>query len=140
LDCWPARETTVEELRPSFEIDVDQPSWYAAIEWILQRWLDAGRVEATTEALRSLESASLDRSTIGRSSLALLRGQLLVAQGGSGEALELAGAEALRLARKSESPWWTLKAIRLLEATGRGSTELTDERRVITEALGIGDA
>jgi hypothetical protein len=139
LGLLPAGETTVDELRRSFEIDVDQPSWYAAIEWILQRWIEVGRVVAVIEALQILESASWERSTLGRSSLALLRGQLLAAQGGPIEAVELVGSEALDLARKRESPWWTLKAIRLLEAVDRSSTELTSEGRVITEVLGIGD-
>jgi hypothetical protein len=104
LGLLPAGETTVDELRRSFEIDVDQPSWYAAIEWILQRWLEAGRVEAVIESLQTLESASWERSTLGRSSLALLRGQLLAAQGSPIDAVELAGAEALQTARTIKSP------------------------------------
>jgi tetratricopeptide (TPR) repeat protein len=121
----------VEERLASFDLRYSTPSWLAALETVLDSWLEAGELDGARRALDRLEASATkpDRTTLGNSTYFLLRGKLLAACGedGSGEA-----QRALSGFRESGAPWWTAKSLRLL-----GTTEALAEAAEIERALGI---
>jgi class 3 adenylate cyclase/tetratricopeptide (TPR) repeat protein len=121
----------VEERLASFELRYSSPSWLAALETVLDSWLEAGELDGARRALDHLEPSTTnpDRTMLGNSTYFLLRGKLLAA---SGE--DASGVARLALAgfRESAAPWWTAKSLRLL-----GTTEALAEAAEIERALGI---
>ena len=126
----------VESRLPSFDLEHDGPSWLAAVETLVETWLEARELDGAEEALDRMR-ASLDRgapSRLSRATEALLRAKLLLARGDPG-ASAIEAKRALDLLGEGGAPWWRAKTIRALELAGAASPELSDEASRIEQAL-----
>ena len=103
----------VEERLVSFELRYSSPSWLAALETVVDAWLEGGESDGAGRALDRLESSAGEpgMAMLGRSTYWLLRSKWLTATGADGA--EEAG-RALEGFRVSKAPWWIAKALRLL--------------------------
>src|SRR4051794_1294009 len=126
----------VESRLPSFDLGHDGPSWLAAVETLVETWLEAGGLDGAGQALDRMR-VSLDKGTpsrLARATEALLRARLSLAHadpdGATAQALR-----ALDLLGEAGAPWWRAKAIRVLETAGAAEPALLDEAKVIEERL-----
>ena len=132
----PAFVPDVESRLPSFDLEHDGPSWLAAVETLIETWLEAGELAGAEQALDRMR-ASLDSgvpSRLSRATEALLRAKLLLVRGEA----DGAGAEAkraLELLGEGGAPWWRAKAIRALALAGAASPALSDEAARIEQTL-----
>jgi tetratricopeptide (TPR) repeat protein len=102
----------VEERLESFRLRYSSPSWLAALEAVVNAWLDAGELDGAGRALDRLETSAADpaMATLGRSAYRLLRAKWLAA---SGEDASAEATHALAGFREVRAPWWTAKALRV---------------------------
>jgi hypothetical protein len=127
----------VPELEPrlaSFDLGYGDPSWLAALEAMVDSWLDAGAPAEARIALERLR-ASTDGKHVSRLALAshaLMWSRLLLAEGDT----TAAAAEAER-ARDTRAPWWRSQALRARAATGAAPTEALAEAAALERSLGI---
>ena len=126
----------VPELEPrlaSFELGYCDPSWLAALEAVVDSWLDAGVLADARTALDRLSASSEHRhiSQLAQASHALMQSRLLLAEGDTA-----AAAEAER-ALVTRAPWWRLRALHTLAATGAATAETLAEAAALERSLGI---
>jgi class 3 adenylate cyclase/tetratricopeptide (TPR) repeat protein len=119
----------LEPRLPSFNLGYGEPSWIAGLEAVVQSWLDAGAPAEARIALDLLQAAIEGKrvSQLALSSQALMRSQLLLAEGDTAGA----AAEAER-ALDSRAPWWRSRALRAL-----ATPEALVEAAAIERSLGI---
>ena len=127
----------VPELEPrlaSFDLGYGDPSWLAALEAVVDAWLDAGAPAEARIALERLRASTEGKhvSKLALASHALMWSRLLLAEGDA----PAAAAEAER-ALDTKAPWWRLQALRALAATGTASTETLAEAAALERLLGI---
>ena len=127
-----------ERLLPSFELDHSMPSWVAAAEAVVGRWLATGDVETARRAVEAIAASNASfaqTSSLARGLESILRARLALA-GDEGDA-----AQQARVARgcfgASSAPWWEAKAIRALEAAGAAGPDAVGEAERIERGLGI---
>jgi len=109
----------VGERLPSFDLDHGGPSWFAAVETLIDTWIEAGE---TAGALRALDvmRARLARGTpsaLARGVESILRARVDVARGDRAAALEEAERGLMLLPRRDGS--WAEKARRVLSIDAR---------------------
>jgi class 3 adenylate cyclase/tetratricopeptide (TPR) repeat protein len=127
-----------EDILPAWEESQGLPSWTAAVEAIVEGWLEEGNTQAVRRVLERVAAWHDHPMTeaLGRGSEALLRARLLMAEGDtSGSAA--AATEALGGFRKCRAPWWTYKALRALQDAGAASAEDVAEARAIEASLNL---
>ncbi|MDX6407853.1 MAG: hypothetical protein QOE13_924 [Gaiellaceae bacterium] len=121
----------------SFDLDHEGPSWLAAVETLIGRWLDGGQADGAEVALERMR-ASLDAhrpTPLARATEALLRARLLLFRGQLTDAV--AEAERALVLLESRAPWWRAKAIRILEQGGAANARQLEEARTVEARLGI---
>jgi predicted ATPase/class 3 adenylate cyclase len=102
------------------------PSWFFALETVFEAWLQADALAAATEALAVLRPAQERVHTrLGQALVDLLSARLDEASG-SGES-EISARHALAGFREVEAPWWSARAIRVLERGGAAGADLVAE-------------
>jgi len=129
--------TFVPELEPrlaSFDLGYGDPSWIAALEAVVESWLDAGAPAEARIALERLRASSEGKqvSKLALASHALMWSRLLLAEGDAAGA----AAEAER-ALDTRAPWWRSRALRTLAATGAAPAEALTEAAALERSLGI---
>ncbi|MGZ8692935.1 MAG: hypothetical protein ACXWZT_09405, partial [Gaiellaceae bacterium] len=137
FDLEPDFVPDVESTLASFDLDHGGPSWLAAVETIVDKWLEAGELDGAQQALDRMR-ASLDRghsAAVTRAAEAVLRARLLLARDEAEPAVSEA-ARALNLLA-GRSPWWRVKAIRVLERAEAANASLLEEAARIESELGI---
>jgi class 3 adenylate cyclase/tetratricopeptide (TPR) repeat protein len=130
----PSFVPALEPRLPSFSLGYGEPSWMAALEAIVQSWLDAGALAEARTALDRLQAAVEGKrvSSLTRSSQALMLSRLLLAEGDAAAA----AAEAER-ALDTRAPWWRSQALRALAVAGAASPEALAEAEALERSLGI---
>jgi tetratricopeptide (TPR) repeat protein len=127
----------VEERLASFDLDHAGPSWLAAVETLVEVWLNYGEQDASALALERMR-ARLEggrATSLASATESLLRARLLLSRG---EDRDAEGAAERTLALLGDrAPWWRAKAIRVLEQAGAASTDLLETARTIEARLGI---
>jgi hypothetical protein len=121
----------------SFDLDHAGPSWLAAVETVVEAWLEAADYEAAERALDRMK-ARLEHgaaSRLARATESLLRARLLLALDRKDDAI-VAGERTLA-AIDAGAPWSRAKAIRILEEAGGVTAPLIEEARAIEAGLGI---
>ena len=108
------RPSFVPELEPrlaSFDLVYGDPSWLAAVEAVIQSWLDVGALADARTAVDRLQAATEGKhvSQLALSSQALTRARLLLAEGDAA-----AAAAAAEQALGTRAPWWRARALRAL--------------------------
>jgi class 3 adenylate cyclase len=135
---WPAFVPDVEPRIASFDDDPSGPSWSAALDRILRAWIDAGELDGAARALESMDGAigrMAHVTSLGLGTYDLMRGRVALARGEPTIAAH-AARSALDRYRASNAPWWTAKAIRLLERTGLADSDMIVEVERIERHLG----
>jgi class 3 adenylate cyclase len=119
----------LEPRLPAFTLGYGEPSWIAALEAVIQAWLDAGDLAEVRAALDRLQAA-IEGKHVGElalSSQALMRSRLLLAEGDGAAA----AAEAEK-ALVTRAPWWRSRALRALP-----TPEALAEAAALERSLGI---
>ena len=115
------------------------PSWYAAIELVLDGWLNAGRHDLVTAAvarMQAWEQLPLT-SALARASSDLMGARLQFAAGDASAASGLA-ERSLGYARTVGAPWWIVRALRARQMAGEPlSAQELDEATAIERRLGL---
>jgi hypothetical protein len=115
------------------------PSWYAAIEIVVDGWLNAGRKELVTAAvarMREWEQLPLT-SPLARASADLVEARLQLAAGDASAAGSLA-ERSLGFARIVGASWWIVKALRARQTAGAPlSARELDEVTAIERRMGL---
>jgi hypothetical protein len=115
------------------------PSWYAAIEIVVDGWLNAGRNELVTAAvarMREWEQLPLT-SALARASADLVEARLQLAAGDASAARSLA-ERSLGFARAVGASWWIVKALRARQMAGEPlSDQELDEVTAIERRMGL---
>jgi hypothetical protein len=130
----PAFVPDLEPRLASFDLGYGEPSWAAALEAVVDSWLDAGALADARIALDRLQ-ASIEGKHVSQLSLAsqaLMRSRLLLGEGDT----VAAAAEAER-ALETRAPWWRLQALRALAAAGAAAPEALAEAAALERSLGI---
>jgi class 3 adenylate cyclase/tetratricopeptide (TPR) repeat protein len=125
------------ELEPrlaSFDLGYGDPSWLAALEAMVDSWLDAGAPAEARIALERLRASSEGKhvSKLALASHALMGSRLLLVEGD----VTAAAAEAER-ALETKAPWWRSQALRALAAAGAGTAQTLGEAAALERSLGI---
>ncbi len=134
------RPTFVPDIAPLlavFDEIAGLPSWFCAVETVVEAFLRAGEAQAARVILDRLApwNDHPAMSDFGRGIEAMLRARLFLADsGGDGEVEEWA-RKALRGFRACRAPWWVAKTVRILETIGRADDRLAAERRAIEGML-----
>jgi class 3 adenylate cyclase/tetratricopeptide (TPR) repeat protein len=126
----------VEHRLPSFDLDHSGPSWLAAVETIVDAWLDAGALDGAAAALDRMRATFTARSPtrLAVGTEALLRARLLARSGRIDDAVA-AAAEASDV----PAPWWRAKALRLRGALADDGAALREAER-LEARLGVSAA
>ena len=129
---------TVTERLPCFDMDQSGPSWLAAVETVVEAWLDAGELDGAEQALDRMRArlALPPTTRLAEATEALLRARLLLARGDHEASAETARRALSHTA--ASGPWWRTKAIRVLEQAGAAPRALVEEAESIEARLGIG--
>ncbi len=122
----------VPELEPrlaSFDLLYGDPSWLAAVEAVIQSWLDVGALADARTAVDRLRAATEGKhvSQLALASQALTRARLLLAEGDAA-----AAAAAVGPALGTRAPWWRARALRAL-----ATPESVAQAAVLEQSLGI---
>ncbi len=128
----------LEERTAGLDMDHAGPSWIAGLEAVVESWLDAGELDAVSEALDRI-AASLARSrgsALARGVEPLLRARLSLRRDAPADAERLARACLRDL--PPHAAWWRAKAIRALERAGAADAALIAGAAAIERRLGIG--
>jgi class 3 adenylate cyclase len=123
----------VETRLQCFDMSHGAPSWLAAVEAVVDSWLEAGELDGVEAALERMR-ASLRQSPstkLARATEALLRARLLARRGAGDEALL-----AARAARDVRAPWWRAQAARLVGELAGDEEALREAERLET-SLGL---
>jgi tetratricopeptide (TPR) repeat protein len=115
------------------------PSWYAAIELVLDGWLNAGRHELVTAAVTRMQAWEQFplTSALARATTDLVDARLKLAVGAVSAASGLA-ERSLGFARTVGAPWWIGKALRTRQLAGEPlSAEELAEVTAIERRLGL---
>ena len=125
------------ELEPrlaSFELGYGDPSWLAALEAVVESWLDAGVLADARVALDRLGASNERRRTsqLAQASYALMRSRLLLAEGDAA-----AAAREAERALVTRAPWWRSRALRALAAADATRAEALAEAAALERSLGI---
>ncbi len=136
----PISSSTPSWLEDSIEALWEQlPSWFGAVEIVLERWLELGDVAAARAWLDRYQAAEWPERppALGRSVRSLLESRMELSEGADPSGV---AREALALAREVEAPWWIAKALGVLERADRATVEEVEELRTIEQRLGLKDA
>jgi class 3 adenylate cyclase/tetratricopeptide (TPR) repeat protein len=119
----------VEPRLPSFSLGYGEPSWIAALEAVVQSWLDTGALGEARDALDRLQATIEGRrvSQLALASQALMRSRLLLAEGDG-----VAAAAEAQKALDTRAPWWRARALRAL-----ATPEALAEAATLERSLGI---
>jgi len=124
----------LEKLEPSIAEGGGLPSWFEAVDIVVEQGLADGQV---LEARRVLEifGATLEResSVTGEAARALLEARIALAENGD----RVVVRERLSLLRAFGAPWLQLKCLRLLVDAGVADTSELAEARALEGELGI---
>ena len=135
---WAPYVPEVEPRIISFAEEPGGPSWAAALDRVFRAWIEARDLDGAGRALSAM-TAALPRyptvTALGRGTYELMRGRLSSAHDERDEAVD-AGRAALGMFRASNAPWWTAKALRLLERAGAASYDELGEAFEIERRLG----
>jgi hypothetical protein len=106
----------------------------AALEAVVDTWLEAGALTEARTALDQLRAATEGKrvSRLALASHALMRSRLLLAEGDTAAA----AAEAER-GLDTRAPWWRSQALRALAAAGAATPEAIAEAEALERSLGI---
>lgn len=134
----PPVEIDPQDILPALDESQGLPSWHAAVEAVAQGWLAAGRHDAVRDLLARIALWRDHPSTedLGRASEALMIGLLLREQGdrsGAGSAARTAMAAS----RACRAPWWTSRAILLLDSIQEATPQEVEEARILERSLGL---
>jgi class 3 adenylate cyclase len=127
---------TDESLLDAWGESFGLPSWYAAVEEIVGSWIADGRHALADEAIERMHRWDATTSVLGFASIELLEGQLRLAQGDRAAA-STAARRALEHADEVAAPWWSLRAIRLLEACAAATPEQLARAASLAAPLGL---
>ncbi len=130
----------VLELEPrlaSFDLVYSEPSWMAALEAVLDSWIEAGDLAGARLALDRRRAAVDGKrmSPVARASHALMWSRLLLAEGDAA-----AAAGQARQALDTKALWWRSRLLRTLEAAGAATSEEIAEAAALERSLGIAPA
>jgi class 3 adenylate cyclase/tetratricopeptide (TPR) repeat protein len=120
----------VAERLASFEGAHGGPSWLAALQTVVDAWLEAGELEGAADALDRM-AVSGESTTLARATEAILRARLLRADGDAPGAA--AHAERALELLAGRAPWWRLRALETIAAVGDGRAR--DEARALARRL-----
>jgi tetratricopeptide (TPR) repeat protein len=141
-ELLPAFVPEVASRLDSFSFADSSPSWYAAIERVLDAWLAAGLADAVRAALDRFDAIDYGTdpppSAVGE--IAFLRARFRSVVDGDRAGRIVAGREALASFRALPAPWWAARAIRGLEALEDASAEELAEAAAIERSLGLDGA
>jgi hypothetical protein len=113
----------------------------AALEEVVETWLNAGEIEGVGDALDRMDRGIAQKpatSHLARGTAAYLRSRLLAVAGSpenGGQAAVAAARQALDEFRRSGAPWWTAKALRVLATHGDAGPAEADELAQIETTL-----
>ena len=120
----------VGRLLPSLSEEQFLPSWYGAADLVVATWIDRGDIDAARTAASAF--ASVDRPAAGEFG----RGVAWLIDGRVSGSAEQA-RDALDAFRAVGTPWWTAKALRLLESLGSVTDAEREEAEAIERRLGL---
>jgi class 3 adenylate cyclase/tetratricopeptide (TPR) repeat protein len=131
------RPVDPDELMPSFDLEVDLPSWIEAVDEVLRQWIADGRLDVVEEANRRMR-ASLERwpSLFGSAAVSLFQGRLALARGDLA-AVARDGRAALEPLEAVHGRWWRARVLRLLERAGAATATELAEAAAIERELGV---
>jgi len=135
---WTPYVPEVEPRIISFADEPGGPSWTAALDRVFRAWIEAGDSDGADRALSAMTVALPSYPTVtslGLGTYELMRGRLAAARDDSETAVS-AGRAALEHFRGGPLPWWTAKALRLLERVGGASYDEVGEAFEIERQLG----
>ena len=115
------------------------PSFYAAMETVLDEWIARHRfelVDAAVERMEAWPSEGIWATPYRTGSEALVRGRLALARGAPAMAV-VEGRSALAAFASLPAPWGIVKAVRLLEAAGAASSDEIAGASDFEASLGI---
>jgi class 3 adenylate cyclase/tetratricopeptide (TPR) repeat protein len=127
---------SLDEVLPVWDETQGWGAAYDAAETLADEWLRRGDVDAVRQWLDGM-ARWLDHpltTDLGRGSHALIRARLDLAESRRDEAADRA-RHALDGFRRCRAPWWTWKAIRVLESAEAASPEETQEAKSIEAKL-----
>jgi class 3 adenylate cyclase len=124
----------LEPRLPSFGLGYGEPSWMAALEAVVDTWLEAGALTEARTALDQLQAATEGKrvSRLALTSHALMWSRLLLAEDDAPGA-----AAAAERALDTRAPWWRSQALRALAAAGAATPEALAEAAALERSLGI---
>jgi len=124
----------LEPRLPSFSLGYGEPSWMAALEAVVDTWLEAGALIEARAALDQLQAATEGKrvSQLALASHAIMWSRLLLAEGDAAGA-----AAAAERALDTRAPWWRSQALRALGAAGAATPEAIAEAETLERSLGI---
>jgi class 3 adenylate cyclase len=134
-------EVSMPEVAPrlnALDSSLDQPSWVAAVERVVEAWLAAGELEAVRHVLFSAVAARRREgdSLLARPAEALVEARLARAEDRLADA-ELAARSAAGAARSAGIAWWQLQALDLLADLQAASPAELRQIDSLRAALGI---
>ena len=120
----------------AFALAYAGPSWFAALETVVEAWLGAGELRAVRDALSRLRPAQARVGTqLGEGIVDLLAARLYEHDGA--RAPEEAARQALESFHQVSACWWATKAIRIIERAGAARDEQVVEADRVERRLGL---
>lgn len=134
-------DVSVPEVAPrlsALDSSLDQPSWVAAVERIVEAWLAAGELEAVRHVLSAAVAARIREgdSLLARPAEALVEARLARAEDRLQDA-EIAARSAAGIAGSAGIAWWQLQALELLAELQAASRDELRQIGSLRAALGI---
>ncbi len=121
-----------EVLEASFREDFAGPAWYDAVAEVLGAWVEAGREADAKQAVGVIRAGATEASALGLAYMEL------------SSAIADRSPEQARAARSAfdalAAPWYSLRALRVLELTGAATRDERAAAAAIEGRLGIGRA
>jgi tetratricopeptide (TPR) repeat protein len=122
----------------SFGGEPGGPSWLAALETVLERWLEAGDLPSADEAVSRMEAGVRNAPTtsaLGRGTTAYLRARVLAAGSASPADVASVARQSLEHFRVARAPWWIAKSLRQLRGIGVATAAEQEELAEIVRRL-----
>jgi hypothetical protein len=129
---------SAEELLPVWNETQGLPSVWDAADTVALAWLDRGDAAAVRLWLEAMARwhAHPMTSRLGRGVYELIAARLASFESHLGEAAT-AAVRAIDAFRGSRAPWWTAKALRMLDGAGAADAETLKEAEEIERSLGV---
>ena len=127
-------QVDLRSLEPSIAEGVGLPSWFEAVDVVVEEGLQRGQVVEARSALETF-GAALERepSAAGEAMRTLLEARVSLAEDGDSSAVR----DRARWLRSHGSPWLLLKCLRLLIERDIADVTERAEARALEESLGI---